>query len=224
MIDRPKIDILPSCKLALNLSNGYMNTTGTKKVFDHSQYNNHGIVIGALPRYPAFKFDGVDDYVDCGSGNNGSFDITDAITIEAWVKKSSDDNYRTIYTRGYGGIYDNYIWTTISNNNYPYFRIEKGGTQHNLLASQTVTVADGWTHLVFWWNGSIMKIAINGEFDTNTLSFTDTIAYDVTSTWIGQRSGLYFNGAIDEVRIWNEALTAIEVKNHYELSRYRYGK
>ena len=198
---------------------------------DYSPNENNGTL---KPTYPtdcpkrvlsrSNKFDkalllnGSTNYIDCG--NDSSLNITNAITIGAWVKLAGDGTYRTIYTRGLTSTIQNYIWTTMWTNNYPHIRIVKGGTNYTLTASQTITEADEWTHLVFWWDGKTIKIAINGEFDANTTSFTGTMAYDTTLAKIGERDGLNFNGTIDEVRILNRAMTAEEIKFIWEKNRY----
>jgi len=63
------------------------------KVIDTSGYGNDGVVHGAtlVPGLEqlgnALSFDGVDDYVDCG--NDASLNVTNAITIEAWIRPDS---------------------------------------------------------------------------------------------------------------------------------------
>jgi|GEM_PF-2512163 len=64
-----------------------MNENDGNTVYDSSGYGNNGTIHGATWTTGKFgsalSFDGENDYVDCG--NDSSLDITDAITIEAWV-------------------------------------------------------------------------------------------------------------------------------------------
>ena len=196
-----------------------MEGAGTT-VYDASRYGNDGALNGCKWVENGLEFNGTSDYVDCG--NNPSLYITGAITISAWINIAVDDTFRTIYACGYDGTYQNYIWVDIFNTNYPHFRIIKGGIGYNLFASKTVTVADGWSHIAFVWNGAIMKIAMNGIFDANTKPFTGTLAYDSTLTEIGRRTTTHYNGSIDEVRIYNRALSAAEIKRAYKREVHNY--
>ena len=90
--------------------------------------NNTGILNGAdgLPQLrPAsecvtdgcFKFDGVDDYIDCGK--NSSLNITDKITISAWIKLNKKTDYQSIVRKANdgGNQYVLYLTDTM----HPYF-------------------------------------------------------------------------------------------------------
>ena len=222
MIDNPKIDITPSCVLAMDLSSGYMNTTGTKKVFDHSQYHNHGTVVGTLPRYPGFFFDGTDDYINVG--NHSSLNITDAITIEAWVKGAVDGADQLVYA-GIAGSKSYKLGMSVSGGTFN-FRVytDVAGEQVN---STTIMEQDIWYHVVGVYTGSKIRIYVNGILEDEGDKAGSMIPFN--NAYIGWQTGglageRYFNGAIDEVRIYNEVLIALEIKNHYELTRWKYGK
>ncbi|RLI91232.1 MAG: hypothetical protein DRO95_04750, partial [Candidatus Altiarchaeales archaeon] len=76
-----------SLVLALNFNNNSAIGENSTHAVDISKYGNDGTIYGATwtdgKFGKALSFDGVDDYVDCG--NDSSLDITDAITIEAWI-------------------------------------------------------------------------------------------------------------------------------------------
>ncbi len=196
-----------------------MNTTGVKKVFDHSQYHNHGTVIGALPRYPGFYFDGEDDYVDCG--NDESLDVTDKITLEAWVKFPAD-------LTDYVGIINkrDVFYFVISKYERIRFRFwnASGGIQAMHIVNYLLSV-NTWYHVACTYDGTWVKIFVDGdEKYANDNDAGEQLNSNNNPITIGKYfPSYYFNGAIDEVRIYNKALSAVEVKNHYELSRWRFG-
>ncbi len=80
--------------------------------YDSSGYNNHGTLTngpvwrcaGTNPNYTpsgqgcSIQFDGVDDYIDCGS--NVSLDIINSITVSAWVTNNSQGGEKIIVTKG----------------------------------------------------------------------------------------------------------------------------
>jgi len=87
--------------------------------------------------------------------------------------------------------------------------------------------ADSWNHVVVTRSGSTVRIYINGAQDANTLSDGATLNFstcpiligvDADTGCTGELNG-YFDGLIDEVRIYNRALSATEAKRLYNLGR-----
>jgi hypothetical protein len=161
----------------------------------------------------ALSFDGVDDYVDLRS--RSSLDITNQITITAWVKFTGTTQ-QNIYSRGeyYGGKLG--VEATIISKQ-PNFWLGNGVTAQYLTASQVLTENE-WHYLAFVWDGTIKKIYIDDKSDPSTQTFTGPISYWHQNAMIGRRSSVsmaYFNGTIDEVRIYNRALSAEEIQALY---------
>jgi hypothetical protein len=81
------------------------------------------------------------------------------------------------------------------------------------------TSTNGWCHVVMMRNSGTLMIYVNGEFTTNyapTLASGQAIL-EPTSFEIGSggSSARFFNGAVDEVRVYNRPLTASEVQQLY---------
>ena len=141
-------------------------------------------------------FDGSNDYVDCG--NDSSLDITGAITIETWVKANTIVAYDTIvrktsaYTfRLYEGKPELYMW---------------GLTDTNTI-SATILNTGQWYHLVY----------IDGILDITDDS-SGSIAISADDLVIGIRRGTLgslWDGQIDQVRIYNRALSEAEILDSY---------
>jgi len=192
------------------------------EIRDSSPFGNHGTlstndgtanksVEGKIAR--ALSFDGVDDYVDCG--NKPSLNITDAITIEAWVYLKTFPAHSTILNKGEAW---NYGYTLLVENNH-YVRVSfEGLTTSTFLDDTTYLLANQWYHLVGLYDGSAIKIFINGA-EVKSVSSSGTITTNDRNLWIGREQyggGRWTpDGFIDEVRIYNRGLSADEIKEHY---------
>ena len=164
----------------------------------------------------ALNFDGVNDYVQTNvlpmSGNA-------ARTVEAWIKTTKDSQP--------GGMGQSVItdWGSFSPNGYRFtfnllwsnaIRLEVGGNG----LSGTIAVNDGnWHHVAVVWNpagastSTSVSLYVDGVLDTAGNLTISTNTGTSTNLRIGQRidgTG-HFQGAIDEVRVWNFAKTQAEI-------------
>ena len=159
----------------------------------------------------ALEFDGVDDSVDCG--NDESLDITDEMTHEAWLKINSiqtiGGNCR-ITNKGIGGT-EVYTFLFSVPALTPTFYIYVGGQSHGV-GGDPLSLEE-WYHLVGTYDGENLKIYINGAL-SNTLAQSGKIDTSEGSLALGSRpegGARGVNGIIDEVRIYNRALSEDEV-------------
>jgi hypothetical protein len=186
--------------------------------YDASGNANHGTTSGG-PGWTtgkvggALSFDGVDDYVD--AGNDANLDITGAITVEAWINSAIGEtgaDYPLIAGKrtgflGYGLHVQKY--TT------PQFWIGDGSDWVGASAGAVVS-PNQWYHLVGTYDGSnLIKIYVNGVLK-NTGSQQSLASSGTKEFRIGLESAIrQWNGLIDDVRIYNRALSAEEVRYHY---------
>lgn len=167
----------------------------------------------------ALYFDGVDDYVDVSNSPSLTVGGTQ-VTFEFWFKPaitlSSDCPGINFAEKGdeYGfqmSAGDPRIW---------FVTVLEPGSQTNWQGIQTVTdewLADEWYYLVGTYDGTSIKVYVNGVLensraltgDINVASFPFTIGCHTF------RSQYFFNGAIDEVKIYDYARTAEEIHNDY---------
>jgi Concanavalin A-like lectin/glucanases superfamily/HYR domain/Secretion system C-terminal sorting domain/Lectin C-type domain/SprB repeat len=186
---------------------------------DTSPNANNGTINGATPTTDrfgnpnsAYSFDGVDDYI---STANLAVNETDNWTMSAWVKPNSLNQFGSILLNGYddGG----------SGNGYSMIQSDGGSGTGNTLAGLNGGVAfyssDGtlastanWYQVVMTRIGGLTKFYINGVQTANTSS-NGVGAFNGASTFrIGSQNGnRFFNGAIDDVKVYNSALTDSEV-------------
>ncbi|MBU4298720.1 LamG domain-containing protein, partial [Patescibacteria group bacterium] len=173
----------------------------------------------------AFEFDGVDDYVD--AGNAASLNTPKAITVEAWVKTTqipSTGNRAKIVYKQHEPEW-RYYMITLENNGMANFRLYDGTNNPGVTSSSVIN--DGsWHHIVAVRLSGTLSIYNNGV--SNHASDTTTAEYSTSNNLLigkGDWSEVSypFNGTIDEVRIYNRALTAMEIQKHYAESAPRHG-
>ena len=172
----------------------------------------------------ALSFDGTDDYVDCG-GDNSIDSITGDLTLEAWVKKTVGGGDTTVIGNHYGkndytSPYNLYIF---GSSNTAMFILGEG-SDWCTGANVAGVAIDEWTHLVGTIEGTDVKIYMNGvERGSDTFTGTRQTGSKIIlgSTALGTSRN--FTGLIDEVRIYNRALSATEIERGYRdgLSRLR---
>ena len=159
-----------------------------------------------------FQFDGVDNYVDCQ--NNFGLDIKDEITINLWIKINILDNqYRAVID-----VLPHYpIKQTNSNQIRFQIKTIDGLNEVYFTAPQIET----WYHLALSYskndpNGLIAYI--NGVKIGNRNTYSGQMS-SISSTWKigGPRSSptLTFDGSIDDVRIYNAAISSSQIKQNY---------
>ena len=190
--------------------------------YDSSGYGNNGTLYNG-PTWTAGKvggalsFDGVDDYVDCG--NAVSLNTTNAITVELWVKPrgSYTGNYQMFVGKNYG---DSWAIARLATSDNFHWYINTTGSGWQAVTYGTL-IPDNWYHLVMTYDSSTGKwyAYINGaQYLLKTLS--GTIGISSTNLQIGRDLTIYFsNGLIDDVRIYNRALSAAEIKALYDATK-----
>ena len=164
----------------------------------------------------AASFDCVDDYVDCGSDE--SLDLTD-FTFEAWIKANDISDYPYIISKGdWGSSSGGYHFQI-----YPDGKVNVGtsqaGAYQETRSGSGVIVTGEWIHLVATKSGDRVRIYKNGMETSYSLigNHVDPAGFD-RNLYIAIYGGTSnkFDGVIDEVRVYNRALTPEEVQEHYQ--------
>jgi len=189
---------------------------GTTAV-DSSGNGNNGTIIGANWTTgkigSALNFDGIDDYVDCG--NDTSLNITGAITVEAWVNMTSiTANIQNYIVSKIGTGY----WFLGYKTDTKYWRIILyDGTNYLQSSWYDTSPTNKWLHIVSVFDGvDTTQLYVNGikkDEDSGTMG-----DYSAAATSLSISTAGNFNGIIDEVRIYNRALSAEEINESYQSS------
>jgi len=160
----------------------------------------------------ALRFDGVDDYVEVPDSE--SLDITDAITIEAWTKTNTSGVVQVVLNK-------NYAYQLRVSNDLQVVGYIYTGSWH-YINSYSLIEPNVWYHIVFTYDKSLtsgnLKLYINGEEAANPVDETGTISSNAYNLLIGARLATpvdLFSGTIDEVHIYNRALSEEEISDLY---------
>jgi len=194
---------------------------------DISGRGNHGLVYGAgtppaaTPGALGYLFDGVDDYVNCRNATSLRME-SGSFTVESWIKPSANIAVNERYT-----VAAFYIpgWSVdlVDDEGSEGYRFYSGNTIYKYTPPSGL-ISLNWTHFVVVRDISLSEVHI---YLNGVLKQTFDVTTVVTSTnplLIGKRtSGGFFNGSIDEVRIFNRALSATEIKRLYERTRILFG-
>ncbi len=165
------------------------------------------------------SFDGT-QYVDAGTGS--SLDITGNITVSAWINLSASvdaNSYDRIISKGEDSSEASGAYAMWINGNKVEFAIYQSGTKAYSKYTSTSLSTGTWYHLVGVYDGSMMKIYLNGVLE-NSDAASGAIDSSANNLYLGARYGSPtanrdFNGKLDEVRIYNRALSPTEVSNLY---------
>ncbi len=164
-----------------------------------------GILGGAL------QMDGAGDYINCGNGP--TLDIRDQITLSFWIKTDGfTTDWSAIISKGDGSWRMSRSATT---GNALHMGFGGTTTAGNTYMDGAITVTDGeWHHGAGVYDGAEAQIYVDGVLDV-TQAATGQLAsatYDVLIGENAQQTGRYLNATLDDVRIYNRALTLEEIE------------
>lgn len=152
----------------------------------------------------ALVFDGSDDQVDLGS----FFTLQD-FTIDMWIKPGSTQvQYANIIDNNHSGSFTNWVCQQDGNNINTY-----GFGTMNTGSTFTLT-ADEWQHLTLVKSSTALQSYVNGILIQSTPYTAGLINYSNNFLRLGNwgGGGRHWNGSMDEVRIWNVALTQTQIR------------
>ncbi|UCC99201.1 MAG: discoidin domain-containing protein, partial [Phycisphaerales bacterium] len=190
---------------------------GSGAIAEDSSRNGHNGTLNGDPQWvagqlgSALDFDGAGDFVEVP--HSPSLSITNAITIAAWTKMSANaGGEMAIVSKGGWGANDLPYELTETPGDVIFWQFyDDGGRDGCQPPSPPV---NEWHHIAGTYDGTIFKCYIDGQL-AQEWAYTGTMPQNTASVTIGRRSrgGTSFNGVIDEVAIFNRALTAQEIPN-----------
>src|SRR5262249_36769691 len=167
----------------------------------------------------ALYFDGIASNV--AVLNSTSLDLPNSFTFSAWVnpavaqsnftaaisKNSSSDHVYFLYATS-GGSY-------CGGTGFPLAGANIAGSQ-DIVCSASGVPLNTWSHLTSTYDGSTLRFYVNGSL-SQSVTASGTIESGTGTFQIGASQwGEYFNGLIDEVRIYNRALSDTEIQAIYQ--------
>lgn len=205
---------------------------------DSSANTNHASIVSASPSTnrhgcpnSSYQFDGVDDYIEIPDSDVLSIATTDELTISVWMRPDVLDfpNFQgSGYVHWMGkGVSGQHEWvlrmynlnSTRPNRTSCYAFNLSGGLGAGSYVQEPVSTGE-WIHIVAVYKYPTDQIQLykNGVLkDQDTFSGYSIVPGNGTAPFrIGTRDfASYFKGAIDDLRIYNRALTTQEVTSLY---------
>ena len=182
------------------------NLGGSNLYFDITQ--------GFSSKNYALQFDGVNDYVSVTAAN--SLNFVNEVTIEAWFKWTGEgnDDWPAIVCKGHADS-ENYALFINKSGRLIHFVINTEYGRQYIESPFNIILPNIWHYVAATYDGSIVKINVDGQFVTEQF-ITGTLITNNESVMIGCRdsSECYFDGQIDEVRLWNIARTEQEINKY----------
>ncbi len=190
-----------------------MDEPSGSAVRDTSFNNANGLTVGS-PTWGAGKVGGAVTLNGSSQYVTGQdVDSATTITVGAWVNPSASQTSKVISKAS----------TTTDNQgviqlaaNVPSFKLTVGGSEYT--ASGSALSNSTWTYLAGTYDGSNVRLYVNGA-QANATPATGAIATNAF-VWTAGRdanaAGNYFNGSIDEVKVFSRALSANEIKAEYD--------
>jgi uncharacterized repeat protein (TIGR01451 family) len=177
------------------------------------------------------RFDGSDDYVVVSNTPGLSFSGAFSVETRIYHTGRSSDHQNIVSRQGTTEVNERsfvLFWSPAAKVDGLVFIIATDANSGGIGAySQTSISLNQWYHVVGVYDGSEMRLYINSVLDPNfpirasgTLLNTDKPVRIGLVQWIDQDRNFYFNGNIDEVHIYDRALSADEIKAHYEKREY----
>jgi hypothetical protein len=199
-------------------------TTSTPDFLDSTSNNNDGtsvnmnatdLVTGQIDG--ALDFDGVDDYIN--AGNDSSLTTMADNTSCVWLDITGDGGatYLNIVGIDDEGYELSYLPST---DKFEYWvRTSTGWGSTPSRSTGTYTSSDGWLYVCGVYNSIVHKLYINGVDQTDGDRVgTGDIVYVSPDLWIGDdNSNEPFNGLVDEARIYNTAIHAMDILTDYNM-------
>ena len=178
--------------------------------------------VGATGKFNAsLNFDGVDDYV--GISNHSSLQLTNNFSISLWFKPSNLTQSNK-YLLGKNNDYA-ILWE-YTDNTINLYTNGQTGTSPQAVSAMTINDTN-WHHITYSYDGTTLKSFLDGKnSSTNTISFScRTTTSPLTIGAANNTPAAVIAGQLDDVRIYNYALTATQVQTLYNNNAsVRYGQ
>ncbi len=196
---------------------------------DESSNTNDGTVNGATlttDRFgnvsSAYSFDGISNFIDIGDPTSNSFDFFGSnFTISTWINTISNQLDGPIVNKQSLAISANesgdYNIDIVNGNGR--FAMGMGNGEGAFRLSQNQINNGAWHQIVAIYNTNNIEIYIDGVLENGTYNgppiFPSTLANSIESLRFGKGWTYHYDGKLDDIGIWNRALTPIEITGLY---------
>ncbi|MCX6708574.1 MAG: right-handed parallel beta-helix repeat-containing protein, partial [Candidatus Woesearchaeota archaeon] len=209
----------------------YKKGAPPQQTVDYSSYGNTGTVSGATWTSSgisggAYSFDGVNDYINVS--DSSTLEGMSRLTVEFWMKANTLDDWAKPVSKT--------NWLGYSNTSY-YCQVqdtdafqcgvfnETGGGFDT--TTTTVITTNTWYHVASVMNGTYLLLYINGILN-DSKAFVGSSVYKtdwpvmIGGGLLSTAPSNFFNGTVDEVRIYNKSLSAQQIAADYNAGVPKY--
>jgi Concanavalin A-like lectin/glucanases superfamily len=201
-----------------------MGESSGTRMTDASKNGNNGTYVGGVTlaqpgalagdRGTAVAFDGRTGGATVASSRSLQ---VNRITIELWLKKTTDSGYGIYIAKNYvgnGGVGSGWF-QLLNNDRYARLEFRVTGETGPVLVSSTVVALNTWYYAVATYDGTVAKLYFNGKLDS-MLPLVATPAQTEDPLYIGYRPDGFFNNVVlEEVAIYPTALSADRIAAHW---------
>jgi len=189
-------------------------------IYSYDKNRHAGTVTGATWGYQGRTFDGTDDRINCG--DKAVFNLTDAITLMAWINVTTDVGYAGVIAKGTAGGY--YLLDLDAGGDYARANWVGVSGAHPVV-DNTVELINGTWYLIGWsydrQNSRLWVNGVNVQTDPQTEAILSATG---GSLLIGEdfSGAADFNGIIGDCWLYNRVLTLAEIQHIYNATKWRY--
>jgi hypothetical protein len=201
----------------------YDTTSSGSSVCPNTSTQNVDIALAGIANNHSFSFDGINDYIL--TGFNPTTIGTGDYTVSLWFNATTGatEDYPYIYALGTASNYQGFSLSNRSGNTYKLRINNNSGGSYSQDVSSTLNISAGtWYHIVITRSGNTINLYLDG----NTTPYLSLNSSEVGSNTINNTefkigfgdqaaSTRYFAGNLDEVAIWNTALTSTQIQSIY---------
>lgn len=157
----------------------------------------------------ALSFDGVKSYADIGS-----LDLTTDFTISAWIKTNGSAGNQSIMSKNY----ETYQFFVTPTNSISF----QGNNSNLVTTSANAIILNNWHHVVVTYGSATgARIYVDGFLVKEKPTATNPLGVNNVVTKIGAMNRIaqnFFNGLIDDVRIYNRPLSSADIQELYSIA------
>lgn len=207
--------MLSTCGWAVPVTQAADKTPVINVTFDEDgdAYTLHDGTLVSGRSGNALSLDGNEQYADINGSAAKLASVTGDYTISVWCNPNSTDTWARIYDLGIDT--DNYVFLTASNGSYPRYAVKKNGTELSF-DSDTAFTTGSWHNVTITKENNICTFYVDG-FVTGTSAGVATNLSELgtmSNLYLGksQWPDPYFNGLIDDFKVYDCALSESEVQ------------
>jgi len=163
----------------------------------------------------ALRFDGVDDYLLMSGVPANQFSGSNDFTIAMWVRPETNGTLYRLYSESAADQFRSAL--SVQADGRVAFALAKGTVSGGTIATSASPIGwNRWSHVAAVKEDTAIRVCVNGE-----LAGTDTVYWVVMSapsaggdTYLGATAlpvGGFFRGEMDEIQIWNTALSDAQI-------------